>query len=89
MEKSQQKNVKTYQESLNEIYKLLHSFIKIANIQIPLHIHRRNKSMHIMAQFTDTTLEFNATSLKTMYSDCILFIEEMNSDYAKNKSYLN
>lgn len=89
MEKSSITPDKTYQEELIKNKQLLTSFCKLANIQIPLFIRKENRAMHIAAQFKDTTLDFRCTSMKTMYSDCIEFIESMNEEYATNQYYLN
>lgn len=88
MEKSSITPNETYQEGLIKNKQLLASFYKLANIKIPMYIRKQNRAMHISAQFKDTTLDFSSTSMKTMYSDCVGFIEEMNAQYIKSKYYL-
>ena len=61
-------------------------YTTMRNIKVPLQItlNEQTHTLKIIALFVNTDIQFNTTTMSSMYEDAMSFIEEMNDQYVQH-----
>lgn len=65
----------------DKVFTDIQIYVKMRNIRIPVSIMRTSNGIKMDFIFSNTKIEFKATSKNKMYENSIKFIEEMNDEY--------